>query len=180
MIIRDIELKDVRTMMKWGIFSDSRYGHFNFPYTTEEEFELWLQYKVKGFRIRTYGVFLGDDLIGFITFKKINRLLGRAELGVIFDKNHISKGYGSEAIKQCLERIKLKKVYLYVSSFNERAYHVYSKLGFIDTGTVYKIFETQEHIENIKSDNDDFIIENGKLYGKYYKMEININKAPFK
>ncbi len=180
MIIREIKLKDVQTMMKWGTFKDPRYYHFNFPYTTKEDFEIWYQYKVKGYRLKTYGVFLDDDLIGFITFKKINHLFSRAELGVIIDKNHVSKGYGTEALRQCMEEVNLKKIYLYVSSFNERAYHVYEKLGFVDKGVVYRVFETQDAMEKFTIDGDEFFLRNGKLYGKYYKMEISINKTTFK
>lgn len=177
MIIREIRLKDVQTMMKWGTFEDPRYFHFNFPYSTKEEFQLWYEYKVKGFRLRTYGVFIEDDLIGFISFKKINYFFSRAELGVIFDKNHISEGYGTEALRQCMEKINLKKIYLFVSSFNKRAYHVYEKLGFVDKGVVYRVFETQDAMDQFTIDGDEFFLRNGKLYGKYYKMEININKT---
>lgn len=176
MVIRDICLSDVSKMMEWGKFKDIRYHHFNFPYEKDEEFEIWYKYKVNGFRIHTYGVFVDDNIIGFITFKKINPIFKRAELGVIFDINFTSKGYGTEAIKECINRIGLKKIYLYVSTFNERAYKVYLKIGFIDKGIVYRVFENQSIIDEIDGENCDFKKKNGKLYGKYKKMEIIATK----
>jgi RimJ/RimL family protein N-acetyltransferase len=169
--IRDIELKDVKTMMVWGNFEDPRYQHFNFPYTTQEEFSLWLMYKVNAFRLRTYGVFIEDQVIGFVSFKKINRLLSQAELGVIFDINQVSKGYGSEAISRCIELINLRKVYLYVSTFNDRAYQTYLKLGFTEVSEVLRKFENQNLPKEIAADRAHFEIKNDTIYGKYKKME---------
>lgn len=108
-------------MMNWGKFVDARYLHFNFPYSNYTDFKIWHQYKVSAFRIRTFGVFLGTQIIGFISFKNINYLFNRAELGVIFDINYASKGYGYTTIEEVLKRVKFKKVYLYVSTFNIRA-----------------------------------------------------------
>lgn len=176
MIVRDILLRDVGTMTRWGTFEDPRYAHFNFPYHTPEEFELWYRYKVRGFRVRTYGAFLDENLIGFVTFKKINRILGRAELGVIFDPNHVGEGYGKAAITECMERIGLRKVYLFVSSFNDRARHVYEQLGFTFVETVYRPFESQEIGETEWMDGENFVRLGDVIYGKYAKMEIYVTK----
>ncbi len=179
LIIRDIKVADVKTMTAWGKFEDKRYHHFNFPYTTNEEFILWYQYKVNGYRQKTYGVFIEQNMIGFITFKKINPILKRAELGIIFDINHISKGYGTIAMKECIRRVGLRKIYLYVSTFNSRAYHTYLKLGFVDKGPVYRVFENQSIIDEIDPDDEDFRKVKGTLYGKYIMMDINCNKMAF-
>lgn len=180
MQVREIRLWDVATMVNWGTFEDSRYDHFNFPYTTQEEFELWYRYKVKGFRLRTYGVFLGEQMIGFVTFKRINWLFRRAELGVIFDRNQVGKGYGPEAIRRCMALFPLKKIYLYVSSFNSRAQRAYEKLGFVYKETVYRPFESQEIKTTEWVDGEHFILEGGQVYGKYYKMEKSDKKPPTK
>jgi RimJ/RimL family protein N-acetyltransferase len=171
LIIRDIKLDDVQTMMNWGKFVDARYLHFNFPYSNYTDFKIWHQYKVSAFRIRTFGVFLGTQIIGFISFKNINYLFNRAELGVIFDINYASRGYGYTTIEEVLKRVKFKKVYLYVSTFNIRAYNTYKKLGFTSIKTEYRLFENQEIIDEIQDDNRDFLKKDGKLYGKYIKME---------
>ncbi len=169
--IREIKIKDVQTMMNWGVFEDPRYLHFNFPYKKSRDFEIWYRYKVNAFRVKTYGAFLGTRLIGFISYKNINYLFSRAELGVIFDINYTSKGYGSMAIEEVLKKARVKKVYLYVSTFNTRAYNAYEKLGFKSVKIVYRIFENQSIIDKIRDDDMDFLKKNGILYGKYIKME---------
>ncbi|MBN2260783.1 MAG: GNAT family N-acetyltransferase [Clostridiales bacterium] len=169
--IRDIKLEDVQTMMKWGKFTDPRYLHFNFPYTEPSDFKIWYQYKVDALGVKAFGAFVDELLIGFVTFKKINYLFNRAELGVIFDMNYVSKGYGYLTIVEVLKRVKFRKVYLYVSTYNNRAYKAYVKLGFKASKIEYKLFENQDIINDIDDGDEDFLKKNGKLYGKYVKME---------
>ncbi|MCD6435716.1 MAG: GNAT family N-acetyltransferase [Clostridiales bacterium] len=169
--IRDIKLADVYTMTNWGKFTDIRYLHFNFRYNNIEEFKAWYKYKVEAIGIKTFGAFIGTQLIGFVSLKNINYILNRAELGVIFDINYASKGYGYTTIKEVLKKVKFKKVYLYVSTYNIRAYNTYIKLGFVSVKNVYKVFENQDIIDEIQDENQEFLKKNGKLYGKYIKME---------
>ncbi|OPL07904.1 MAG: hypothetical protein AVO33_03280 [delta proteobacterium ML8_F1] len=168
--IRKILKEDVATMTKWGRFSDSRYHHFNFYYETPEEFDRWYQEKVQGFFTRTVGVFHHENLIAFISFKKINPLTRNAELGVIFDSNYVSMGIGTRALGEILKEAPYKRVTLYVSSFNVRAYRSYLKLGFRPLGEVFKVFENQMILEEVSRYPEDFLVKKGVVYGKYLKM----------
>jgi RimJ/RimL family protein N-acetyltransferase len=59
----------------------------------------------------------------------------------IFRKDLWDKGYGTEAITQLLEKLRarsIQKVILDVDKRNERALHVYKKLGFVVYGESVK------------------------------------------
>lgn len=76
-----------------------------------------------------------DTLIGQITLNNYDPRNRSAGLGVaIGEKDYQSKGYGSEAMSLILDygflEMNLNRIELTVSDFNERAIHVYRKLGF--------------------------------------------------
>jgi RimJ/RimL family protein N-acetyltransferase len=63
----------------------------------------------------------------------------KAELGIsIGEKRYWDQGYGTEAmrilIQFCFNTLNLNRVFLRVYTFNERAQHVYNKLGFREEG----------------------------------------------
>ncbi len=76
-----------------------------------------------------------DELIGSISLEHINNINRTAELGIfIGDENHLSKGYGSEAIMLLLNYgfnfLNLNNIMLRVYSYNVRAQKAYEKCGF--------------------------------------------------
>lgn len=80
-----------------------------------------------------------DELIGAIGLEHINQINQTAELGIfIGDENHLSRGYGSEAIMLLLNYgfnfINLNNIMLRVYSFNLRAQKAYKKCGFKEFG----------------------------------------------
>ena len=80
-----------------------------------------------------------DELIGSIGLAHINYFNRTAELGIfIGDENHLSKGYGSEAIMLLLNYgfnfLNLNNIMLKVYSFNIRAQKAYKKCGFKEFG----------------------------------------------
>ena len=61
------------------------------------------------------------------------------EFGIVIgNKNLWGQGYGKEATKFILEHgfrhLKLHRIQLIVLDFNERALHLYQKLGFVEEG----------------------------------------------
>jgi RimJ/RimL family protein N-acetyltransferase len=63
----------------------------------------------------------------------------KAEVGIsIGEKRYWNQGYGTEAMRTliqfCFNMVNLNRVFLRVYSFNERALHVYKKLGFQEEG----------------------------------------------
>lgn len=80
-----------------------------------------------------------DKLIGTVGLERINNINRTATLGIfIGDKDYLSKGYGTEAIKLLLDYgfnyMNLHSVKLTLMSFNERAFKCYKKCGFKEVG----------------------------------------------
>ena len=80
-----------------------------------------------------------DKMIGTISLENINRVNQTAELGIfIGDKNYLSKGYGTEAIKLILDYgfnyLNFHNIMLKLLSANERALNCYKKCGFKEMG----------------------------------------------
>ena len=84
-----------------------------------------------------------DKLIGTVGLEQINNTNRAATLGIfIGDKEYLSKGYGTEAIRLLLDYgfnyMNLHSINLTVMSFNERAVKCYKKCGFKEVGRMRK------------------------------------------
>lgn len=90
--------------------------------------------------------------IGNIDFDNITS--DNAEIGIIINEEFQNNHYGLEALKRFIEygfdELKLKEIYLGVYSNNDRAIHLYKKLGFI----TYKV---EEKVAIIDGENVDDI-----------------------
>ncbi|WP_139489275.1 GNAT family N-acetyltransferase [Brevibacillus dissolubilis] len=76
-----------------------------------------------------------DEVIGDVALQSIDSYNRNANIRIaIFQDEHQGKGYGSEAMKLMLDYgfgiVNLHRIELNVWSYNERASHVYEKLGF--------------------------------------------------
>lgn len=81
-----------------------------------------------------------DELIGSISLMSINNISRTAELGIfIGEEDHLSHGYGSEAINLLLNfgfnHANLNNIMLKAIGFNKRALKAYEKCGFKVFGT---------------------------------------------
>ena len=82
-----------------------------------------------------------DKLIGTVGLERREHLHRTATLGIfIGDKDYLSKGYGTEAIRLLLDYgfnyMNLHSIKLQLLSFNERALKCYKKCGFRETGRI--------------------------------------------
>lgn len=82
-----------------------------------------------------------DKLIGTVGLERVDHMNRTATLGIfIGDKEYLSKGYGTEAIRLLLDYgfnyMNLHSIKLHLMSFNERALKCYKKCGFKETGRI--------------------------------------------
>lgn len=80
-----------------------------------------------------------DEMIGTVSLERINNINRSATLGIfIGNKDYLSKGYGTEAIRLILDYgfnyMNLHSIKLNLMSFNERALKCYKKCGFKEVG----------------------------------------------
>ena len=86
-----------------------------------------------------------DRPVGSLDLHEIGPTSGGAGLGIVIgDPADTSKGYGSDALRVLLDfgfgELRLERMWLEVFEFNERARHVYERLGFLHEATFRHAF----------------------------------------
>ncbi|WP_130835440.1 spermidine N1-acetyltransferase [[Erwinia] mediterraneensis] len=92
---------------------------------------------------------------GLVELVEINHVHRRAEFQIIIDPAHQGKGLASQAAKLAMEYgfsvLNLYKLYLIVDQENEKAIHIYSKLGFEIEGVLkHEFFINGEYRNTIR------------------------------
>jgi len=93
------------------------------------------------------GVFVDGKYIGNCSFTYVGisrRSKHRASIGVAFYLKYTNQGIGSFVLKRLIEILKengFEKAELSVIEGNDRAYHVYKKLGFEECGRIHNSYK---------------------------------------
>lgn len=166
--IKKLKREHVDLMQLWGRHKDPLFYCYNFPYMTKRERDYWYRAKAPIFSRRCFAVFnYSNQLIGYISLRNVKFFRRTSELGVVFDPNHLDKGYGTDSLRIFLvyyfEVLKMKALYLKVSIFNKRAQKCYEKVGFKPLRIVVDEFEDQ----SLPIFRDDYFIP----YRHFFKME---------
>ncbi len=145
-----LERADAATMARWEY--DNEYLRLldasPAQPRSEEMIVRWIDTATKSPNDFTFGIRLlqSDELIGWIQLDGVNWQHRTSYIGIgIGNRDFWGQGYGTEALDLMLQfafnEINLHRVFLSVFSYNERAIHVYQKLGFQREGSY------REHIE---------------------------------
>src|SRR5690625_398365 len=160
--LRAAELEDVSFLHQ--IFNDPNIMDywFNEPYQTRHQLENNLKEKRKDSRL----FIITNDMeeqIGLIGFYFIDQRHRHAEFAIAVDPAHQGKGYATRAMELALDyafyTLNFRKVYLIVVDINEKASHIYEKVGFKVEGRLV------EHYF-IKGKYNDGIMMG--IFNKYY------------
>lgn len=178
--IRDLKYKDRLDMKRWGHFENPLLEGYNYSDMSERDLDYWYRTRKKSLRNRTFVVIHRiDGFIGYIAMKRINPILKSSILGIVFDPNHTSKGYGTRAMGLFLsyyfKNLKMRYIDLDVNEFNRRARKMYENLGFSYMGEYYDEFENQKIDINFLEVNgfvDNFVYSRGRWYSKILKMRL--------
>ncbi len=137
-VIDPADTKAVEKVMSFR--NDPKLGCFigrNFPFTAQRTVE-----DITGKDKVFLGIALGDEIIGFITLRRINLINGTGKLTVFLGEGNHRKGIGSEAVTLILwyafNTLNLRKVNADVFAFNERSLRCFEKLGFRRQGVLEK------------------------------------------
>ena len=117
------------------------------PFTREAERE-WIHAMQQQMKSRVGFVFVIEDIannrfIGSVSLNQIDWLSKSSGVGIaIHSPDDWEKGYGTEAMQLLIDfawkHLNLRRLELSVHAFNERAKHVYEKLGFKHWGTAHQ------------------------------------------
>ena len=102
--LTSIDNKTAFELKNWENFTDPKLAGYNYGGLTDFEIKLW-QGTISMPNKKYFAVKRVEDdrFIGFIGLKNINPFFKRAKLGIVFDPNFVSKGYGYEAVSALLE-----------------------------------------------------------------------------
>lgn len=182
-IYNDISIKkflkeDLKNFKNFTPYDDILFTDYNLCFLTEKEIKNF-EKKINSKKNKFFSIFLKDLLIGYISIKRISLFDSDFELSVSLDKKYSSKGYGFIALKIFLsyyfKNIDKDSIWLNVNSFNERAIHVYKKLGFEIISEFFGDFEVQDikNFEKIEKIKENFKIKNNIIYSKIFTMKLN-------
>ncbi len=180
-IIAPLKIEDVYCMREWGYHEDSLLMDYNFPPMNDSELHGWYNIKTFGRSKEYYGVTNREGkLVGYMGIKNIKKIKKEATLGIVFDPNHINKGYGTEAITTYLNyyfnEMKMKTLLLEVAKFNKRALRCYEKSGFVVIDVYLdKFFNQDMDLTDpyYLQEKSSFVIKDGKIYNYIYKMKVD-------
>lgn len=182
-IIKPLELDDVFKMRLWGFHDNPLIADYNFPILTDEEIEKWYKTKSGKRNKKYFGIFdFNGNFIGYLGMKDIKLFRKESYLGLVFDPNFCSKGYGSDALKTFLKYyfidLEMKRMYLEVAAFNKRAFKLYENMGFKRDG--YYLDEFFDQRLNLQStyyigEKSSFVISKNKIYNYVYRMRLDKN-----
>ena len=134
--LRPISESDTDNIVRWR---NKKIVQDNFIFRekfTPEMHNHWLNSKVKSGEVIQY--IMLDEIgkpFGSVYYRDIDAISKTAEFGIfIGEEDHISKGYGQEAMRLFIDfginELGLMKIDLRVIESNDRAYHMYEKMGF--------------------------------------------------
>jgi RimJ/RimL family protein N-acetyltransferase len=155
--LRPAERDDLALFVRWlGDKRTSRFLAVKAPFSLAME-ERWFEDTV-GHQGRDRWHFVicrieDERPVGAIALHDLDQVNGGAGLGIVIgDPGDTSRGYGSDAIAALLEfafgELRLVRVWLEVDDVNERARHVYERLGFVHEATFrHGLFRGGRHVD---------------------------------
>lgn len=180
-IIRPLVVEDVFYMRRWGLHKNPLLSDYNFPSMSDSQIKRWYEIKTKSFFNKYFGIVLKDGrLIGYMGMKEIKFLKKESTLGIVFDPSVLNMGYGTETLKYFLKdyftKMNMKRMYLEVAEFNNRAQRVYKKMGFEKVGYhLEEFFDCDLDLNDpyFKEVESCFVINEKKIYNYIYKMKLD-------
>jgi len=119
------------------------------PYTTMAKIEQSYLASQEGNSHREFILTQKNEKIGFLALYDIDNRHRHAEFSIIIDPNHQGKGYAEQASRLLIDygfnQLNLHKLYLHVLKHNEKAIHIYKKIGFQHEGELKQHYFVDGH-----------------------------------
>lgn len=117
---------------------------FEEPYESFAELESLYNKHIHDDTERRFIITNEEKYVGLIELVELDYIHRKAELQIIISPNYQGNGFSKQAIYKALQYafqiLNLHKVYLIVSNFNEKAIHIYEKMGFTKEGVLREEF----------------------------------------
>lgn len=137
-LLRPLEREDLQFVHKLDNNASVMRYWFEEPYEAFEELVDIYEKHIHDHNERRFIIAHDGDKVGLVELVEINQVHRHAEFQIIIAPNYENKGYAKRAAKLAIDYgfsvLNLYKLYLHVDSENDRAIHIYSKLGFETEG----------------------------------------------
>ena len=143
LIVRPMQHEDLDAMDSWRPFTDPLYSLWNIPRSTPVSRDIWFVMHRSDPSRMWFAIERITDgrVIGTLSLREIVERVS-ARLGISLGADYVDLGYGSEALRTFLPHyfrtLDFQRLLLDVAAANQRAFHVYQKLGFIQTGSHHR------------------------------------------
>lgn len=180
LFIEELKFTDIEKLKSWGSYTEPLLYGYNYNDLNSDQELVWYLTKQIKFRSSYFSINLDSRMIGFIGVKEINKFLKTGKLGIVFDPNFVSQGYGFEVMKIFLDlyfnEMNMRKMTLEVNAWNFRAIKLYEKLGFKKYRENYQVFENQNldlQLEKYDQVRRYFVEKDNKIYSQVYFMKLD-------
>lgn len=152
LLIRELVPDDLRQMKSWREFDDPSYRLWNIPRRVLPRPVVWSVLNGPSSSRLWFAVERLADrrLVGSIALREITGH-DSARLGISFGAEYVDQGYGTEALRTFFGyyfgELRFRSLLLDVAATNNRARHVYQKLGFQYRGQHFRTIPREEALE---------------------------------
>lgn len=164
----------------WAKHEDARYVHYDFSlFKNDELYMRWYKLRTEKGR-RLFAIRSEGRVRGFISLREFNLFRSSATMGIVIDPGYLSKGLGQRALRLFLEiffeDMGCRSLKLKVSDFNERAKHVYEKIGFELVTSRLEAFENQMNAFPLLLEFKDFIMVGDEVCTMVSSYVMSLNR----
>ena len=142
--LRTLEKEDLEFLYKMRTNPDVMDYWFEEPYTTMGKMIKSYEAGQDSDLHRHFILYHLNEKVGYIALFDIDSRHRNAEFAIMIDPSQQGKGYATDAIRLIIEygfnKMNLHKLFLYVDKVNEKAVHIYRKVGFQIEGELKKHF----------------------------------------
>ncbi|EAF3978662.1 spermidine N1-acetyltransferase [Listeria monocytogenes] len=142
--LRPLEREDLKFVHRLNNDAKIMSYWFEEPYEAFVELQELYDKHIHDQSERRFILELDGQMVGLVELMEIDYIHRRAEFQIIIDPNFQGHGYAVSATKLAMKYafhvLNMHKLYLVVDKVNEKAIHVYEKVGFIREGELIDEF----------------------------------------
>lgn len=144
MKIRALERTDLRQIHIIDNKAETMRLWFEEPYESLDELTSLYDKHIHDTHERRFVVDVGDEFAGIVELVSIDYIHRNCEIQIIITDRFSGQGLAQQALQKGIDyafhTLNMYKVYLWVDVHNDKAVHIYNKLGFTIEGTIKQQF----------------------------------------
>ncbi|WP_164667863.1 GNAT family N-acetyltransferase [Virgibacillus doumboii] len=132
--LRTLEKDDLKFLHKLNNDPNVMDYWFSEPYMSMEQLQDLYEKSQENKKVRQFILTNNEERLGLVALYSIEQRHRNAEFAIMIDPEQQGNGYASPATQLAVDyaflKLNLHKVYLHAITINEKAIHIYKKIGF--------------------------------------------------